>query len=368
MPITNGRDALHVELGAGRDYPIIFHSLDHLAQHLIGVGLSPGRCIVVTDENVASLHAETVTNGLVSAGFRPVTITLPAGETTKSADHLGRIYDEVLQRGVERGTPLVAVGGGVIGDLAGYAAATLLRGVPLVHVPTSLIAQVDSSIGGKTGINHPTGKNLIGAFYQPRMVLTDTSLLQTLPLREWTSGLAEVVKHGLIADETLFGDLERNWADVVDRKPETLEHIIPAAAAVKVRIVSRDERESGLRETLNFGHTFAHAIERVSGYGTYTHGEAVAAGMRAALHLSRHINPDISFDRADALVARIDVPPGLTDLSIRALMEAMKSDKKVRDGTVRYVVLDRIGQAFVTEKVSRRAVERAWDYAREAVG
>ncbi len=368
MSTTERPARIRVELDAERSYPIIFASLSDLPDRLRSIGLSAGRCLVVTDENVGALYAGDVLERLASGGFDSHLITLQAGEETKSSASLQRIYDGALAWGIERRTPLLALGGGVIGDLAGFAAATLLRGLPLVQVPTTLIAQVDSAIGGKTGINHKTGKNLIGAFHQPRAVLADPAVLQTLPRRQWTSGLAEVVKHGLIADEALFADLESSWPDVLDREETALTRTIPAAARVKACIVREDEMESGLREILNFGHTFAHALEKVAGYGTFTHGEAVAAGMRAALHLSSRVVPEFDSDRADELVRRIPVPSGLAGLPVESLTAAMKADKKVRGGRVRFVLLDRIGHAFVTDDVRAAWVEEAWRFAAHAVG
>jgi 3-dehydroquinate synthase len=359
---------VQVELGSRRRYDIFFDRLSKLPERMRTTGLRPGKCVLVTDENVGMLYGEAVAGALSQAGFDCAVVTLEPGEATKSMGHLQLIYDAALSRGVERSTPLVALGGGVIGDVAGFAAATLLRGLPLVQVPTSLIAQVDSAIGGKTGMNHAAGKNLIGAFHQPRLVLADPSVLQSLPNREWTSGLAEVVKHGLISDSELFGDLEAAWDHLFDRRQETVERLVPRAARVKAAVVADDEREAGRRETLNFGHTFGHAIERVAGYGTLTHGEAVAAGMRAALHLSRRRMPRVEAERADALVSRIPVPPQLGELDVSALIEAMAADKKVREGRLRLVLLERIGHAYVTDDVPREQLEAAWRFARAAAG
>jgi 3-dehydroquinate synthase len=322
--------------------------------------LRPGACLVVTDEHVGPLYAGVAEESLRTTGWNPYVITLPAGETTKAIPYLQKIYDNALSHGVERNTPLIALGGGVVGDLAGFAAATLLRGIPLIQMPTTLIAQVDSAIGGKTGINHEMGKNLIGAFYQPKLVLADTSLLQSLPQREWTSGLAEVVKHGLIADEELFRYLEDNWPEILEREHDIVDWMVPRAARVKAVVVSQDETETGLRAILNFGHTFAHAIERVSAYRVFTHGEAVAAGMRAALFLSRTRHPDLPFERADALVSSLPVPRELTNLDVDRLTDAMKADKKVRHGKIRFVLLDHIGHAYVTDDVDPKAVREAW--------
>ena len=355
--------SISVRTGAGEGYLIYFSPLREISHLLQEAGLRAGKCLVVTDEHLASRHAGSLEESLRRAGWIPHLITLPAGETTKAIPYLQKVYDTALASGIERTTPLLAFGGGVIGDLAGFAAATLLRGIPLVQIPTTLIAQVDSAVGGKTGINHAVGKNLIGAFYPPRFVLSDLSLLQSLPEKEWTSGLAEVVKHGLIADEGLFRFLEEHWDAVLQRNTGTVAEMVPRAVLVKADVVSQDEKEAGLRAILNFGHTFAHAIERVSGYGIFTHGEAVAAGMRAALHLSRSVDPDLPFDRADSLVARLPVPPQIRDLDEDRLLHVMNADKKVRAGRIRFVLLDRIGSAYVTDEVDPAAVRAAWRYA-----
>jgi 3-dehydroquinate synthase len=276
---------------------------------------------------------------------------------------LHALYDAALTWGIDRATPVLALGGGVVGDLAGYAAATLLRGLSLIQLPTSLIAQVDSALGGKTGINHAVGKNLIGAFHQPRLVATDLTTLQTLPEREWTSGLAEGVKHALITDGDFFDFLEREWTLVLARDEATLAEMVPRAASIKADVVSKDEREQGRRAILNFGHTFGHAIERVAGYGQLTHGEAVALGMRAALHLSQHLHPNTDFSRAQSLVRRLPVQGNYENLPIPDLLTAMQSDKKVSRGHIRFVVLRRLGEAYVTAEVSSAAVEVAWQEA-----
>ncbi len=359
MSDTETLSRIHVDL-AERSYDIRFQTLDSLPSLLGDLGWRAGRCLLISDENVAGLYTASMAEMLSHQGWSPVTITLPPGETTKSLEHLERVYDVGLSQGIDRGTPVLAVGGGVVGDLAGFAAATLLRGLPLIQVPTTLIAQVDSAIGGKTGINHAAGKNLIGAFYQPRLVLIDANVLRTLPEREWTSGLAEVVKHALIADESFFAFLEDRWTDVARRALDVVGPLVHRAAAVKARVVEQDERESGLRAILNFGHTFAHAIERAAGYGVFTHGEAVAAGMRAALHLSKRLQDGLDSERADRLVARIPIPPGLAALDVPSLMESMRSDKKALAGRLRFVLLDRIGHAYVTDQVDRRYVEESW--------
>ncbi|MEM6647531.1 MAG: 3-dehydroquinate synthase, partial [Bacteroidota bacterium] len=313
--------AIHVNLGA-RSYAIRFNGLARCAAAMEQAGLSPGRCVVVTDDNVAPLYARTLTGALQERGWNPHWITCPAGEQTKSLDHLSALWAEILALGIDRKTPILALGGGVVGDLAGFAAASLLRGVPLVQVPTSLIAQVDSAIGGKTGINHATGKNLIGALHQPKLVFADPAVLQTLPVREWTSGLAEVVKHAMIASPSFFQFLHKHWARILDRDAEIVPEMVARAAQIKAKVVAEDETEQGRRAILNFGHTFGHAIEREAGYGAFTHGEAVTLGIRAALYLSAHLYPDADFGAALALANALPVHPDPAQLDVPTLTQA----------------------------------------------
>jgi 3-dehydroquinate synthase len=362
-PSTESLSPVQVPLGNGRDYAVHFRSLQHLPALMEDAGLSPGRSLVVTDENVAAHYRSPLHTALTNAGWSPRVVVLPPGESTKAPEHLQTLYDTALAWGIDRQTPVLALGGGVIGDLAGFAAATLLRGVPLVQIPTSLIAQVDSAIGGKTGINHAEGKNLIGAFYQPAFVCTDVDVLDTLPQREWTSGMAEVVKHALIADAELFEYLETHLKDVMLRRREHRPPVIRSAVQVKAGVVAEDEREAGRRVILNFGHTFAHAIERVAGYGTFTHGEAVALGMRAGLYLSHHLHGDVPRDRADRLVRAIPVEGDPSTLAFDALYDAMRTDKKAVEGEPRFVVLDRLGHADGAVALPRSVVEQAWRFA-----
>ncbi len=356
----------HVALG-DRSYSIHYQSLEHLPGLLEDEGLRVGRCLLVSDENVAAHYRSPLVRQLERAGWTVRSIVLPPGEQTKSAEALQSIYDEALTWGIDRQTPVLALGGGVIGDLAGFAAATLLRGLPLVHLPTSLLAQVDASVGGKTAINHETGKNLIGAFYQPRFVCTDPSVLDTLPMAEYTSGMAEVVKHALIRDVDLMSFLEENLVSILSRRDrEAVAETIRRAVSVKADVVSADERETGERVVLNFGHTFAHAIESVAGYGTFSHGEAVALGMRAALYLSHHRHPDtLPRERAVELVRALPVKPDPSALDFDSLYEAMRSDKKNTEGTIQFVLLDRLGHAYVTGDLRRSLVQRAWEFACE---
>jgi 3-dehydroquinate synthase len=376
MPASNAPSAdalpalpppVRVDLGPARSYAIRFRPLAEVPALLDGAGLRTGRCLVVTDENVAAHYRTPLAAALEKAGWTPRVVVVPPGEASKSAERLHALYDEALAWGVDRQTPVVALGGGVVGDLAGFAAATLLRGLPLVQLPTSLIAQVDSAVGGKTGINHAAGKNLLGAFYQPRVVVTDPATLVTLPQREWTSGMAEVVKHALIADPALLAFLEDHWGDLMLRRDDdAVAEMVARAVQVKAGIVAEDEREAGRRALLNFGHTVAHAVEKVAGYGTFTHGEAVAVGMRAALALSRRRHPDLDAARADALVASIPVEGDPATLDFEAMLDAMRADKKAVAGRPRFVLLDRLGHAYVTADVERAELEAAWAAATAA--
>ena len=338
---------ISIEPGEDRTYLYHIRPYQDIPALMDEAQLRIGKCLIVTDANVAPLYGARLTSILKDAGWTPKTVVIPAGESSKSYACLHAIYDEALAWGIDRKTPVIALGGGVVGDLAGFAASTLLRGIPLVQLPTTLIAQVDSALGGKTGINHTQGKNLIGAFYQPAFVCTDLSTIQTLPEREWTSGLAEVVKHALIADEAFLANLESNWDGILQKDMQVIPSMIHRAAAIKAEVVTHDEKEAGLRAILNFGHTFGHAIERMAGYGHYTHGEAVAIGMRMALHLSSALHPGLNRKRGDAIVKNIPIFNTRPALSPDALIDAMITDKKTLAGKLRFVLLDTIGHAYV---------------------
>jgi len=281
-------------------------------------------------------------------------------ESAKNLRTLESLSRQLVKSGADRRSLLVAVGGGVVGDVAGFVAASYLRGVALVHVPTTLVAQVDSSIGGKTGVNLPEGKNLVGAFYPPRLVLTDPELLRTLPDREYRGGLGEVIKHAIIADARMFGYLESNLEKVLRRDAAALGYLIPRNVEIKASVVSRDERESGLREILNFGHTFAHALESITKYRRYQHGEAVAWGMIAAAFLGH----EVGLTRADevsrivTLIGRLGPLPAWPGVPAGTLLRAMRSDKKTRGGVLRFVLTPRIGEARTYENIPVHAVER----------
>lgn len=358
-------EAIRINLPEGRGYDVRTEPLDRIPDALTDVGLRGPRCVLVMDETVDNLYGSRFRTILGESGWDPTTVVLPPGEETKSREYLRRIQDTALSAGVDRHTPVLAFGGGVTGDIAGFAAATLLRGLPLVQIPTTVIAQVDSAIGGKTGINHRTGKNLIGAYYQPRLVYVDTSLLDTLPEREYRSGLAEAVKHALISDERLFDWIRINWPLVLEKDRTVVAELVHRAAAIKAAVVSSDELETGLREILNFGHTFAHALELALGYGTLTHGEAVFIGMNAATHLSGRLFPDVDFGPVQAFLADVDVPGVPGSVTLDTLREAMQSDKKRRGDDLRFVVLEAIGTARVVSGVDSASVEAAW---REALG
>jgi 3-dehydroquinate synthase len=291
-------------------------------------------------------------------------------ETKKNLRTVELLCRKLTRAGADRKSLMVAVGGGVVGDVAGFVAASYLRGVALAHVPTTLVAQVDSSIGGKTGVNLPEGKNLVGAFYAPRLVLIDTDLLRTLPERQFRSGLAEVIKYGVIADAELFAYLEQNMERVLRKDVEALSHIIPRCVEIKADVVSRDERESGLREILNFGHTFGHALESVTKYRRYLHGEAVAWGMIAASLLGHKLGTTgaIEMSRIVSIIGSIGKIPAWPGVPPKTFIEAMLSDKKTRAGKLRFVLSGRIGEAQSSEAVPMDALERVLQMMPQFVG
>lgn len=314
---------------------------------------------VVSSPRVWRAVGRTVHRGLRIAGGKGLHLFNDA----ESAKHLGRVEQiarALCRAGADRKSLLVAVGGGVVGDVAGFAAASYLRGVALVHIPTTLVAQVDSSIGGKTGVNLPEGKNLVGAFYPPKLVITDPDLLRMLPEREFRGGLAEVVKHAIIADAAMFALLEKNMEQVLRRDARALDSLIPRNVQIKARVVSRDERESGFREILNLGHTFAHALESVTRYRCYRHGEAVAWGVMAAALLGHELGVTRAEDasRIVSLVRRLGPLPPWPRVSARILLGAMRSDKKSRLGAIRFVLSPRLGEAQTFDKIPLPVVER----------
>jgi len=342
-----------VDLG-DRSYPVVIGPglLAKVGERLAGLGYA-GRCAVLTSERVGALYREPVVASLRTAGFDPEVVEIPDGEEHKSLAWLALVYDRFLEAGIERGTPLVALGGGVIGDLGGFAGATLLRGLPVVQVPTTLLAQVDAAIGGKTAVNHAQGKNLIGVFHQPRCVLADVDVLSTLPRRELLAGLAEVIKYGIIGDAGLFDVAERQLDTLLGLDPELLCWVVATSVRQKAAVVSRDERElTGLRATLNYGHTVGHAVEMLTDYRRFLHGEAVAIGMVAAARVSHALGEcdAASVERIRTLLTRAGLPVELPpDLDRPALALAMRGDKKSRAGRIRFVALQAIGRVKLVE-------------------
>ncbi len=305
------------------------------------------RCAVITDTKVGPLYAAAALASLKKAGFDPVLLTVPAGETAKSLKNVASCYDQLAAHRLERKSFVVALGGGVVGDLAGFVAATYLRGVPFVQVPTTLLSQVDSSVGGKVGVNLKAGKNLVGAFHQPRLVLCDLDTLKTLPERDFRAGLGEVIKYGIIYDAPLFHRLEKDLGKLLKQQPKVLAEVVARCCEIKAEVVGQDETETGLRAILNFGHTIGHAIENSSGYGKYLHGEAISIGQVAAARLSRSLAgfPDKEVERIVAVFAAAGLPVGirLNTTQTERLLGAMKLDKKVSAGEVKFVLAERIG-------------------------
>ncbi len=347
--------SLRVALGE-RSYDILIgRTVLAEAGKLMRPVLKRPRVVIITDANVAELHLARLQRALDDAAIRHDSIVVPPGDASKSLEQLGALIDRLLDMKVERSTTLVALGGGVIGDLAGFAAAVTLRGIDFVQVPTSLLAQVDSSVGGKTGINARQGKNLIGAFHQPRLVLADTSILTTLPRREMLAGYAEVVKYGLIRDPGFFHWLESHGADLIDGERDEIEHAVLASCRAKAEVVAADERESGQRGLLNLGHTFGHALEAETGYDDeLLHGEAVAVGMVMAFDLSvqRGHCPPEDADRVRRHLAAVGLPTGFADLAprhwdVERLIDHMGRDKKVSGGRITFVLVRGIGQAYL---------------------
>jgi 3-dehydroquinate synthase len=340
-------DSLTVELNE-RSYPILI-GVDLLRDPAVLDRHVPGRdVLLVSNTVVAPLYAEPVTRML--AGRRVVEVILPDGESHKVLANVSRMLDVLVANRFGRDCTVVALGGGVVGDMAGFAAACYQRGVSYVQVPTTLLAQVDSSVGGKTGVNHPGGKNLIGAFHQPVAVVTDTSTLDTLPMRELRAGLAEVIKYGLIRDAAFYEWLEGNIDRLLARDPQALARAIRRSCEIKAEIVCRDEREQGERALLNLGHTFGHAIESATAYASWLHGEAVGAGMLMAASLSRECGTlrQEELDRLRRLLERTGLPVAARGVTAEAALEHMKIDKKVKAGRIRLVLLRGIGAAYVT--------------------
>lgn len=324
------------------------------------------RLFVVSDTHVAPLYLKSVREALEGEGRAVSQCVVPAGEGSKCVDRLAEIWKAAVEARLDRHSAFVALGGGVVGDLAGFAAASYLRGVPFVQIPTSLLAMVDSSVGGKTGINLPHGKNLVGAFHQPARVVADLEVLSTLPAREFSAGMAEVIKYGVIADADLFGYLERHVDRIRALDAEYLMPLVKRSCEIKAEMVRRDEREGGVRALLNFGHTLGHAIEKVRGYGDWLHGEAISAGMVYAARLSEKITgfPAKDSERLIALLRAYDLPVTWQDLEWDEVYTAMTADKKARDAVPRFVLAEAIGHADLPLEVSPEALQTVFSQKR----
>ena len=352
---------LTVDLGE-RSYPIYIDNAllgqpDLLKRHIAG-----NSALIVSNETVAPLYLEKVRSML--SGLKQEAVILPDGEKYKNLDVLNQIYDSLLRNRFDRNTTVIALGGGVVGDMAGFAAASYQRGVHLVQIPTTLLSQVDSSVGGKTGVNHALGKNMIGAFYQPKAVIADTDTLDTLPDRELSAGIAEVIKYGLICDAEFFQWLEQNMQALLERDKKALSYAIEVSCQSKADVVAADERESGKRALLNLGHTFGHAIENGLGYGEWLHGEAVGAGMCMAAVMSENMGwmSKQELQRTIKLIEQAKLPSTApASMTVEKFLELMSVDKKVMDGVLRLVLMKGIGKSLVTDEYSvndlRKAIE-----------
>ncbi|MEH6557517.1 MAG: 3-dehydroquinate synthase [Oceanicoccus sp.] len=347
---------LNVDLG-DRSYPIyigegLLSQAELLRQHVHG-----NQVLVVSNETIAPIYLDSIRQSL--GDLRYSELILPDGEQYKSLDVLGKIFDRLLEENHNRTTTLIALGGGVVGDMTGFAAASYQRGVNFIQVPTTLLSQVDSSVGGKTGVNHPLGKNMIGAFYQPQCVIADTQTLSTLPPRELSAGLAEVIKYGLISDASFYLWLKENVDGLLACDGKILSEAIRRSCENKAKVVASDEREAGIRAILNFGHTFGHAIETAQGYGNWLHGEAVAAGMVLAADLSAHLGwlPVDDANDVRQLLQHSKLPVEPPTMSCDQFLSLMARDKKVLDGNLRLVLLKRIGEAVVTSDVTEQQIK-----------
>ncbi|TVQ45107.1 MAG: 3-dehydroquinate synthase [Gloeocapsa sp. DLM2.Bin57] len=335
--------------------------LTEVGNYLLNLKLGK-KILVISNREIFDFWGDIVVTSLEEAGFNLTIHLIPAGESHKHLDSISKIYDLALEHRLERNSTFLALGGGVIGDMTGFAAATWLRGVNFIQVPTTLLAMVDASIGGKTGVNHPLGKNLIGAFYQPKLVLIDPSVLKTLPNREWRAGMAEVIKYGVIWDKELFSKLEATPTlnSMSELTPDLLETIITRSCQAKVDVVTQDEKEGGLRAILNYGHTIGHALESLTGYNTLSHGEAVGIGMIMAGEIATRLNlwTSAENERQNQLIVKAGLPTTVNQsLDINAIITALSSDKKVKDGKIRFILPTAIGKAIMTDNVPTELIK-----------
>ncbi|NPV26184.1 MAG: 3-dehydroquinate synthase [Firmicutes bacterium] len=361
LPLNLGPSSYEILLGQG-----LLGDLGKFLQPLV----TGRQILVVSNPTVAELYGQPVVDSLAQAGFQVVTVLVPDGEEAKSLTVAGSLYDRLVEAQFARDSVVVALGGGVVGDLAGFIAATYQRGVNFVQVPTTLLAQVDSSVGGKVAINHQRGKNLIGAFYQPRLVVADLNTLNTLPPRELQAGLAEVIKYGVIWDEDFFIFLEDHLPAILNKRPAELLEVVRRSCAIKAQVVERDEREHGLRAILNFGHTVGHAVETVTGYQKYRHGEAVAVGMAAAAYLAEDLGRWSSKEttRLIGLLRRTGLPTAVPELEPAVLRRALEHDKKIASGQIRFVLPHHLGRVEVVGGLPEAALMAALTRVCSVVG
>ena len=352
------KQRVDVALG-NRSYGIVIGSglADDIVSFVRAAGYS-ARGMIVTDTNIAPLYAAQTAELLARAGVEAEVVSVPAGESAKSLTQANELFTRAIEMGLDRKSPIIALGGGVVGDLAGFVAATYMRGVPFIQLPTSLLAQVDSSVGGKVAVNHPLGKNLIGAFHQPDAVFMDLDVLKTLPAREIATGLGEIIKYGIICDADFFAWLEEHRADVLALEPAATMHMIARSCAIKADVVRQDEREGGLRRILNFGHTIAHAVEKETGYARYRHGEAVAIGMVGAADISVAMGLLGGADRRriERLIRTMGLPYTVKDVTPDAMYEDLFHDKKTVGGRIHWVLAEGIGKVSVHSDVPEDVV------------
>jgi 3-dehydroquinate synthase len=350
LKVNLGQNSYEIKIGSGL--------LNMVGAELVNLGFKD-QSIVITNPKVNHLWGERLNISLRGAGFKSLTIEVPDGEEYKSLEQAGALYARFNEFQAERTTPVLALGGGVIGDLAGFAAATYMRGMPLIQIPTTLLAQVDSSTGGKVAVNHGRLKNIIGNFYQPKLVIADTGTLRTLPPVELLNGLAEVIKYGVILDPDLFQGLEKGMQQLKSMDEEMLKEVIYRSVCLKAAVVEKDERDTGLRNILNYGHTVGHAIEAVSDF-KIKHGQAVAIGIVAAGRISckMGIIPESEKQRIESLIQKAGLPVKISDLDVTRIMDFMGHDKKKTNGKIRFILVKKIGEAFISDEVNSKLIEQ----------
>lgn len=347
---------LKVDLGE-RSYDILIgHALLPKMGEVVSSLSISGRVVIVTNPSINRLYGKALSENLLQQGLQALTFVVPEGEAHKSLQQAEKLYDQLVEFNCGRDSLLIALGGGVIGDLTGFVAATWLRGVPYIQVPTTLLSQVDSSVGGKTAVNHPRGKNLIGAFYQPKLVVIDLDTLKSLPIEEFRAGMAEIIKYGVIEDPELFAFLEKNAQKILAQDSQCLQHIIETSCSIKARVVEKDEKESRFRMVLNFGHTLGHAIEALTNYSRFKHGEAVAIGMTFAARLSRFQGKcgEETVKRIEALIEKCGLPTRLPDFPPERYIESMYLDKKAADKKIRFILVKELGSVEIVDAVPEK--------------